>query len=127
SSGSRVADRRRATGVVRPSRDAGTVPPMSGSPVLDQFSPAVRAWFETSFPEPTAPQVAGWPTIASGAHTLILAPTGSGKTLSAFLWAIDRLTSTSPPEERTHRTRVVYLSPLRALAVDVEKNLRAPI
>jgi len=100
---------------------------MSGSPVLDQFSPAVRAWFETSFPEPTPPQVAGWPTIATGAHTLILAPTGSGKTLSAFLWAIDRLTSTPPPAERTHRTRVVYLSPLRALAVDVEKNLRAPI
>ncbi|MFP5320911.1 MAG: DEAD/DEAH box helicase [Acidimicrobiia bacterium] len=100
---------------------------MAGSPTLEQFSPAVRAWFETSFPEPTPPQQKGWPTIASGAHTLILAPTGSGKTLSAFLWAIDRLTSTPPPEERTHRTRVVYLSPLRALAVDVEKNLRAPI
>ncbi|HEU5084174.1 MAG TPA: DEAD/DEAH box helicase [Acidimicrobiales bacterium] len=100
---------------------------MPGSPPLDQFSPAVRAWFETSFPEPTPPQAKGWPTIASGSHTLILAPTGSGKTLSAFLWAIDRLTSTPPPEERTHRTRVIYLSPLRALAVDVEKNLRAPI
>ncbi|HEX4902855.1 MAG TPA: DEAD/DEAH box helicase, partial [Acidimicrobiales bacterium] len=100
---------------------------MAGSPALEQFSPAVRAWFETSFPEPTPPQAKGWPTIASGAHTLILAPTGSGKTLSAFLWAIDRLTSSPPPEERTHRTRVVYLSPLRALAVDVEKNLRAPI
>jgi ATP-dependent Lhr-like helicase len=100
---------------------------MAGSAALEQFSPAVRAWFETSFPEPTPPQAKGWPTIAGGAHTLILAPTGSGKTLSAFLWAIDRLTSTPPPEERTHRTRVIYLSPLRALAVDVEKNLRAPI
>ncbi len=99
----------------------------AGSRALDRFSPAVRAWFETSFPAPTPPQEQGWPTIASGAHTLILAPTGSGKTLSAFLWAIDRLTSTPPPEERTHRTRVIYLSPLRALAVDVEKNLRAPI
>jgi len=100
---------------------------MAGAPALEQFSPAVRAWFETSFPEPTPPQAEGWPTIATGAHTLILAPTGSGKTLSAFLWAIDRLTSTPPPDERTHRTRVIYLSPLRALAVDVEKNLRAPI
>jgi ATP-dependent Lhr-like helicase len=100
---------------------------MAGAQVLEQFSPAVRAWFETSFPEPTPPQTQGWPAIAAGDHTLILAPTGSGKTLSAFLWAIDRLTSTPAPEERTHRTRVIYVSPLRALAVDVEKNLRAPI
>ncbi len=94
---------------------------------LGRFSPAVRAWFETSFPAPTPAQAQGWPVIAGGDHTLVLAPTGSGKTLSAFLWAIDRLTSTPPPDERTHRTRVLYLSPLRALAVDVEKNLRAPI
>ena len=100
---------------------------MAGSAALEQFSPAVRAWFETSFPAPTPPQEQGWPAIAGGDHTLILAPTGSGKTLAAFLWAIDRLTSSPPPEERTHRTRVLYLSPLRALAVDVEKNLRAPI
>ncbi len=100
---------------------------MAGSDALAQFSPAVRAWFETSFPAPTPPQDQGWPAIASGDHTLILAPTGSGKTLAAFLWAIDRLTSTPPPTERTHRTRVLYISPLRALAVDVEKNLRAPI
>ena len=100
---------------------------MSASPALEQFSPAVRAWFETSFPAPTPPQEQGWPAIAQGDHSLILAPTGSGKTLSAFLWAIDRLTSSPPPEERTRRTRVLYISPLRALAVDVEKNLRAPI
>jgi ATP-dependent Lhr-like helicase len=100
---------------------------MSGPGALEQFSPAVRAWFETSFPAPTPPQEQGWPAIAGGEHTLILAPTGSGKTLSAFLWAIDRLTTTPPPEEPSHRTRVIYISPLRALAVDVEKNLRAPI
>ena len=94
---------------------------------LDQFSPAVRAWFSTTFPEPTAAQSLGWPAIASGAHTLILAPTGSGKTLAAFLWGLDRLVSQPPPDDPTRRTRLLYLSPLRALAVDVEKNLRAPL
>jgi ATP-dependent helicase Lhr and Lhr-like helicase len=89
------------------------------------FSPAVRAWFEASFPEPTPPQSKGWPAIARGDHTLILAPTGTGKTLSAFLWGIDRLTSTPRPDGVG--TRIVYISPLRALAFDVEKNLRAPI
>src|SRR5687767_15987081 len=94
--------------------------------VLDLFSPAVREWFSTSFPEPTPPQSQGWPAIAAGDHTLILAPTGSGKTLAAFLWGIDRL-MTEPPPERARRTRLLYVSPLRALAVDVEKNLRAPL
>ncbi|MFL6206726.1 MAG: DEAD/DEAH box helicase [Acidimicrobiales bacterium] len=94
---------------------------------LELFSPAVRAWFRASFPEATAAQAQGWPAIAGGEHTLILAPTGSGKTLSAFLWGIDALTRTPPPEQRTHRTRIVYVSPLRALAVDVEKNLRSPL
>lgn len=92
---------------------------------LAPFSPAVRAWFETSFPAATPPQEAGWPVIAGGGHTLILAPTGSGKTLAAFLWAIDRMATASEPA--TPGTRLVYLSPLRALAVDVEKNLRAPL
>jgi ATP-dependent Lhr-like helicase len=93
---------------------------------LEPFSPAVRAWFETSFAEPTAAQAQGWPAIAAGDHSLILAPTGSGKTLAAFLWAIDRLATTpEPPKDR--RCRVLYISPLRALAFDVEKNLRAPI
>ena len=94
--------------------------------VLDLFSPAVKAWFESSFPEPTAPQRLGWPAIVSGSHTLVLAPTGTGKTLTAFLWGIDRL-GTSPTPEPKQRTRILYISPLRALAFDVEKNLRAPI
>ena len=92
---------------------------------LDRFSEPVRTWFATTFAEPTAAQEQGWPAIAAGDHTLILAPTGSGKTLAAFLWGIDRLMNTSPPE--TPGPRVLYISPLRALAVDVEKNLRAPL
>jgi ATP-dependent Lhr-like helicase len=94
---------------------------------LEVFSPAVRDWFRTSFEAPTRAQRDGWKAIAAGDHTLILAPTGSGKTLAAFLWAIDRLTSEPPPDEPVARTRVLYVSPLRALAVDVEKNLRAPL
>ncbi len=90
------------------------------------FSPAVRGWFESSFEQPTPAQRQGWDAIARGDHTLILAPTGSGKTLAAFLWAIDRL-STQPPPEPDRRTRVLYVSPLRALAVDIEKNLRSPL
>jgi ATP-dependent Lhr-like helicase len=101
--------------------------------VLDRFSPPVREWFRTSFPEPTAAQAQGWPAIASGEHTLLLAPTGSGKTLAAFLWALDQLavTPTEPGVQggprSNEQTRVVYISPLRALAVDVERNLRAPL
>src|SRR3954471_12455671 len=94
---------------------------------LEPFSPPVRAWFETTFPEPTEAQRQGWPAIAAGDHTLVLAPTGSGKTLAAFLWGIDRLMSQPPPTEKDKRTRLLYVSPLRALAVDVEKNLRAPL
>jgi ATP-dependent Lhr-like helicase len=93
---------------------------------LDLFSEPVRAWFSSSFPAPTAAQEQGWPAIAAGDHTLILAPTGSGKTLTAFLWGIDRLLTTPPPDAGA-RTRLLYLSPLRALAVDVEKNLRSPL
>jgi ATP-dependent Lhr-like helicase len=94
--------------------------------VPDGFSPAVRAWFDGAFGSPTPAQAEGWPAIATGEHTLILAPTGSGKTLAAFLWALDRLTTASEPAA-DRRCRVVYVSPLRALAVDVEKNLRAPL
>src|SRR5437763_16680910 len=94
---------------------------------MDRFSPAVREWFSSAFPEPTAAQSQGWPAISAGQHTLICAPTGSGKTLAAFLWGIDQLVSVPPPEGRERRTRLLYLSPLRALAFDIEKNLRAPL
>jgi len=93
---------------------------------LDPFSRPVRDWFAATFEAPTAAQARGWPAIARGEHTLILAPTGSGKTLAAFLWAIDRLAGEPAPDPR-QRCRVLYVSPLRALAVDVEKNLRAPL
>jgi ATP-dependent helicase Lhr and Lhr-like helicase len=93
---------------------------------LEPFHPAVREWFTASFPSPTKAQQLGWPAIASGDWTLIFAPTGSGKTLTAFLWALDRLMFTPrPPKEQ--RCRVIYVSPLKALAVDVERNLRAPL
>ena len=95
-------------------------------PVLDRFHPVVARWFATSFPEPTAPQRQGWPVIATGASTLLLAPTGSGKTLTGFLWCINRLMFEPPPDTR-ERCRVLYISPLKALAVDVERNLRAPL
>ena len=93
---------------------------------LDRFSQPVREWFSASFPGPTPPQEMGWPAIANGDHTLILAPTGSGKTLTAFLWGIDRLASEPTPADDPH-TRIIYISPLRALAVDVDKNLRGPV
>jgi ATP-dependent Lhr-like helicase len=94
--------------------------------VLDQFSPATRAWFEASFAAPTGAQQQGWPAIADGRHTLIHAPTGSGKTLAAFLWTIDRILN-EPVPPRGERCRVLYISPLKALAYDIERNLRAPL
>ncbi len=90
------------------------------------FSPATRRWFDQSFPGPTAPQVRGWPVIAAGNHCLITAPTGSGKTLAAFLWAIDRLMH-APTEPTPAGVRVLYVSPLKALVYDIERNLRAPL
>ncbi|MGY1743205.1 MULTISPECIES: ATP-dependent helicase [unclassified Blastococcus] len=94
---------------------------------LDRFSEATRAWFTGAFAEPTAAQEGAWSAISSGGHALVVAPTGSGKTLAAFLWSLDRLASTPPPAEEVRRCRVLYVSPLKALAVDVERNLRAPL
>lgn len=120
---------------------------------MDRFSPATREWFDGAFPAPTAAQLGAWEAIAAGQHTLVVAPTGSGKTLSAFLWAIDRLANREPVAEETKakarasraaspdgaaskaeaankaesKTSVLYISPLKALAVDVERNLRAPL
>ena len=97
-----------------------STPPPSPLP----FTPAVRDWFEAAFAEPTPAQAQAWPAIATGEHVLISAPTGSGKTLAAFLWALDRLAA-APREGR--RTRLVYISPLKALSYDIERNLRAPL
>src|SRR5688572_13978523 len=95
--------------------------------VLDRFSPATAAWFRGSFSAPTAAQEGAWEAISGGRHALVVAPTGSGKTLSAFLWALDRLAAQPVPEVRKERCRVLYVSPMKALAVDVERNLRSPL
>jgi len=94
---------------------------------LEPFHPSVAAWFRSVLGEPTRAQALGWPAVERGASTLLLAPTGSGKTLAAFLVAIDRLVRAGPPRGRRERARVLYVSPLKALAVDVERNLRAPL
>ncbi|MEO7195273.1 MAG: ATP-dependent helicase [Pseudonocardiaceae bacterium] len=91
------------------------------------FSAAVREWFEGAFAGATAAQEGAWRAVAAGEHVLVVAPTGSGKTLAAFLWALDRLALAGLPEEPTRRCRVLYISPLKALAVDVERNLRSPL
>src|SRR5919202_3446528 len=93
---------------------------------MDGFGPATRAWFSNTFAAPTPAQTQGWAAIAEGQHTLIQAPTGSGKTLAAFLWCLDQLATQPPPDPR-HPCRVLYVSPLKALAHDVERNLKAPL
>ncbi|MGA9874470.1 MAG: DEAD/DEAH box helicase, partial [Solirubrobacteraceae bacterium] len=99
--------------------------PSSKLDPLSAFSPAVRDWFASSFAEPTQAQAQAWPAIASGEHVLLSAPTGSGKTLAAFLWALDRLSARA--EDGPSGVRVVYVSPLKALSYDIERNLRAPL
>ncbi|WP_353071660.1 Lhr family helicase [Tunturiibacter gelidoferens] len=99
---------------------------LSGEAALALFHPITAKWFRAVFDAPTAPQVEGWPVIARGESTLILAPTGTGKTLTAFLWCLDRLMMRTALEAE-RGCRVVYLSPLKALAADVERNLRSPL
>ncbi|MFI6894240.1 DEAD/DEAH box helicase [Streptomyces sp. NPDC050256] len=99
---------------------------MTGS-ALDAFSPATRSWFTGAFSAPTAAQEGAWRAISEGSDVLVVAPTGSGKTLAAFLAALDQLTAVPPPAEAKKRCRVLYVSPLKALAVDVERNLRSPL
>nr|WP_280459425.1 ATP-dependent helicase [Nocardia carnea] len=91
---------------------------------MTEFSAATQQWFDGAFPAPTDAQLGAWRAISAGEHTLVIAPTGSGKTLSAFLWAIDKLARADPP---VAGTSVLYISPLKALAVDVERNLRSPL
>ncbi len=100
---------------------------MVGVTALDGFSPATRQWFEGAFAAPTAAQEGAWSAAQAGRHALVVAPTGSGKTLAAFLWALDRLAAEPVPAEPKHRCRVLYVSPLKALAVDVQRNLRSPL
>ena len=94
---------------------------------MDGFSAPTRAWFAAAFAEPTPAQAQAWASIGQGDNTLVVAPTGSGKTLAAFLWAIDKLATEPVPADPQLRCRVLYISPLKALAVDIERNLRSPL
>jgi ATP-dependent helicase Lhr and Lhr-like helicase len=106
-------------------RLSSMTPQSAKSDSLAPFSTPVRRWFEASFAAPTPAQALGWPKITAGANTLICAPTGSGKTLAAFLWGIDRLAQ--EPQRLGEGVRLVYVSPLKALSYDIERNLRAPL
>jgi ATP-dependent helicase Lhr and Lhr-like helicase len=98
-----------------------------GTQALAGFSEATRAWFAAAFAEPTHAQAQAWSAVGRGENTLVIAPTGSGKTLAAFLWAIDKLATEPVPADPRQRCRVLYISPLKALAVDIERNLRSPL
>jgi ATP-dependent helicase Lhr and Lhr-like helicase len=106
---------------------AATTSTVVPGPGLTGFSSATTAWFTAAFAEPTRAQSLAWQAIGNGDNTLVIAPTGSGKTLAAFLWAIDKLASEPVPEDPKRRCRVLYISPMKALAVDVERNLRSPL
>ncbi|MFS2032052.1 DEAD/DEAH box helicase, partial [Curtobacterium sp. CT11-45] len=95
--------------------------------VLERFSPATAEWFRGAFATPTPAQAGAWDAVSTGQHALVIAPTGSGKTLASFLWSIDRLISSTDRPPAKQRTRVLYVSPLKALGVDVERNLRSPL
>ncbi|GLY94750.1 DEAD/DEAH box helicase [Actinoplanes sp. NBRC 103695] len=105
----------------------GTMVGVREQQVLEQFGPATREWFQAAFAAPTAAQAGAWRAIGAGHHALVVAPTGSGKTLAAFLWSLDRLAHEPLPDDPKQRCRILYVSPLKALAVDVERNLRAPL
>src|SRR4051812_3782131 len=96
-------------------------------PALKPFHPIVRAWFRDTLGAPSAPQREGWPTIATGAHTLILAPTGTGKTLTAFLWELNQLIVSGMREPLANAVQILYISPLKALNNDIQRNLEAPL
>jgi ATP-dependent Lhr-like helicase len=118
--------------MVRPSPTLNR--PADPAKALDRFSPVARSWFRDTFKAPTQAQVLGWDAISSGEHTLLLAPTGSGKTLAAFLWSLDQLATKPRPRPASALeapgspgVSTLYLSPLKALSYDIERNLRAPL
>ncbi|WP_201292801.1 DEAD/DEAH box helicase, partial [Cellulomonas citrea] len=100
---------------------------MDSLSALAAFSAPTRDWFTGAFAAPTPAQQGTWEAVAGGRHALVVAPTGSGKTLAAFLWAIDSLVREPPPDDPAARCRVLYVSPLKALTADVERNLRSPL
>src|SRR5215213_7785304 len=100
--------------------------PRARDPLAD-FHPIVRQWFRERLGEPSAPQRQGWPAIASGAHTLILAPTGTGKTLAAFLWELNSLIVEGLKEPLGNGVHLLYISPLKALNNDIQRNLETPL
>src|SRR5580692_6361800 len=117
----------------KPNSEAPVPPVPASGPAVEPadpfacFHPVTAEWFRAVFDDPTAPQRMGWPVIARGESALILAPTGTGKTLTAFLWCLDRLMLHLHPSDGKKGCRIVYVSPLKALAVDVERNLRSPL